>query len=50
MARPGIRALLGLRNIRVTLLGASALATWSLVLMVFTPLYLVQQRALSSPE
>jgi MFS family permease len=34
-------------NVRVTMLGACGLATWSLVLMVFTPLYLVQQRGLS---
>jgi MFS family permease len=45
--RLGIRELLSYRNVRVTMLGACGLATWSLVLMVFTPLYLVQQRGLS---
>lgn len=43
----GMRALLGYSNVRITMLGACGLATWSLVLMVFTPLYLVQQRGLS---
>lgn len=47
LARFGIRQLLGYRNIWVAILVACALGTWSLVLMVFTPLYLVQQRGLS---
>ena len=43
----GVRQLLGYRNVCIAMLGASALGTWTLVLMVFTPLYLVQQRGLS---
>lgn len=46
-ARFGIPQLLGYRNIWVAIVVACALGTWSLVLMVFTPLYLVQQRGLS---
>jgi MFS family permease len=46
-AQLGVRRLLGYRNVCVTIVGASALATATLVLMVFTPLYLVQQRGLS---
>lgn len=46
-AQLGLRQLLGYRNVWIAMLGASALGTWTLVLMVFTPLYLVQQRGLS---
>lgn len=43
----GTRQLLGYRNVVVCMVGASALGTWTLVMMAFTPLYLVQQRGMS---
>ena len=46
-AQLSVRQLLGYRNVRIAMLGASALGSWTLVLMIFTPLYLVQQRGLS---